>query len=272
MVDGLSCILHKTIDTIDINTDHFLSSNVLSVVLKGELKLETYYEDSRYFVTNNQMVFIPKGRYLISDIIPKNGEFEAVFYFFETELLNQFLSSIDQQKVLEDVFTLKLEYTDQIRVFTESILNIYTEMANKGVTKIKLLELLYLIYNSKQQQIFLQILHSLNSTRKRNLENLMIENFDKPLSIEDYACLTGRSISSFNRDFQRRFNTTPKKWLIKKRLEKAEKLLLTSNLPIQQISLEVGYENTSHFVNIFGKLYGISPKQFLIKNRLIKEI
>nr|WP_315193561.1 AraC family transcriptional regulator [uncultured Flavobacterium sp.] len=272
MVDGLSCIVHKSIDTIDINTDHFLSSHVLSVVLKGELKLETYYEDNRYLVTNNQLVFIPKGRYLISDIIPNDGEFEAVFFFFETELLNQFLLSIDRHEVLKENFSLKLEYTDKIRMFTESVLNIYTEKANKEVTKIKLLELLHLIYNSEQQQVFLQIINSLNNTQKRNLEELMIENFDKPLSIEDYACLTGRSVSSFKRDFKKRFNTTPKKWLIKKRLEKAKRILLSSNLPIQQISIEVGYESTSHFISVFAKHYGISPKQFFIQNRLIKEI
>jgi len=272
MVDGLSCIVHKTIDTIDLNTDHFLSSHVLCVVLKGELKLEIYYEDSRYSVTKNQLVFIPKGRYLITDIVPKDNEFEAVFFFFEDELLNQFSLSLKEQKVIKDNFTLMLKYTDKIRVFTENILNLYTETVQRELTKIKLLELLYLIYNSEQQQVFLQILHSLNYKKKRNLEELMLENFEKSLSIEDYACLTGRSVSTFKRDFERHFDTSPKKWLVKKRLEKAENLLLSSNQPIQQISLEVGYENVSHFVSVFGKHYGLTPKQFLIQNRLIKNI
>ena len=272
MVDGLSCIVHKTIDTIDLNTDHFLSSHVLCVVLKGELKLEIYYEDSRYSVTKNQLVFIPKGRYLITDIVPKDNEFEAVFFFFEDELLNQFSLSMKEQKIIKDNFTLMLKYTDKIRIFTENILNLYTETVQRELTKIKLLELLYLIYNSEQQQVFLQILHSLNYKKKRNLEELMLENFDKSLSIEDYACLTGRSLSTFKRDFQRHFDTSPKKWLVKKRLEKAENLLLSSNQPIQQISIEVGYENVSHFVSVFGKYYGLTPKQFLIQNRLIKNI
>lgn len=274
MVDGLSCIVHKTVDTIDVNTDHFLASHVLSVVLKGELKLETYYEGNRYFVAKNQLVFIPKGRYMISDIIPKNGEFEAVFFFFEAELLNEFLLIIKKQTelVVTQDLNLVLKYTDKIRVFTESILNLYTETVSKEVTKIKLLELLYLIYNSEQEKEFLQILYSLNSRKKRNIEELMLENFDKSLSIEDYAYLTGRSVSSFKRDFQRQFNTSPGKWLIKKRLEKAEHLLSSTDQPIQQISFEVGYENVSHFVSIFGRHYGLTPKQFLIKHRISKTI
>jgi AraC-like DNA-binding protein len=270
MVDGLSCIVHKTMDTIDVNTDHYVSSHVLSVVLKGTLNIETYYEEERFCVAQSQLVFIPKGRYMISDVLPENGEFEAVFYFFEEEIINGFLADIQPICVSFSNPSLLLNYSENIRIFTESILKVYTENANKEVTKLKLLELLYLIYNSSQQYHLIQILLSLNAKKKRNLEELMLENFDKPLSIEDYAFLAGRSISSFNRDFLRKFEMPPKKWIIKKRLEKAIELLTTTNLNIEQISVEVGYENVSYFITLFGKQFGISPKQFLIKKRTDK--
>lgn len=267
MVDGLSCIVHKTIDTIDVNTDHYVSSHVLSVVLKGELNIETYYDEERFTATQNQLVFIPKGRYMISDIIPKNGEFEAVFYFFEEKLINSFLLEIKPVKTSDLKPVLLLNYAENIKAFTEAILKIYPENTNKEVTKLKLLELLHLIYNSPQQDHLVQILASISSKKKRNLEELMLDNYDKPLSIEDYAFLAGRSISTFNRDFQRKFDISPKKWIVNKRLEKAVELLSSSNLNIEQISIEVGYENISYFINLFGKHFGISPKQFLIQKR-----
>ncbi|CAD0008387.1 Exoenzyme S synthesis regulatory protein ExsA [Flavobacterium chungangense] len=270
MVNGLSCIIHKTMDTIDLNTDHYVSSHVLSVVLKGTLNIETYYEEERFCVNQNQLVFIPKGRYMISDVLPENGEFEAVFYFFEENIINEFLTKINPVKTLGPTPSLLLEYAENIRIFTESILKVYTEKANKEVVKLKLLELLYLIYHSPQQNHLIQILLSLNTRKKRNLEGLMLENFDKPLSVEDYAFLAGRSISSFNRDFQRKFEIPPKKWIIQKRLEKAVELLTDTNLNIAQISLEVGYENVSYFINLFGKQFGVSPKQFLLKKRADK--
>ena len=40
----------------------------------------------------------------------------------------------------------------------------------------------------------------------------MEKNFDKPLKIEDYAYLTGRSLSTFRRDFKSYFEITPQKW------------------------------------------------------------
>ena len=95
----------------------------------------------------------------------------------------------------------------------------------------------------------------------------MNANFAKPLSIEDYAYLTGRSISSFRRDFVDLFGVSPKQWLIDKRLAKARELLTRNGTTVSQIALEVGYENFSHFVKAFHKKYGTSPKQFLMKLR-----
>ncbi|WP_123922069.1 AraC family transcriptional regulator [Flavobacterium sp. LM4] len=242
----------------------------MSVVLKGTFNIETYYEEERFCVNQNQLVFIPKWRYMISDVLSENGEFEAFFYFFEENIINEFLTKINPVKTLGPTPSLLLEYAENIRIFTESILKVYTEKANKEVVKLKLLELLYLIYHSPQQNHLIQILLSLNTRKKRNLEGLMLENFDKPLSVEDYAFLAGRSISLFNRDFQRKFEIPPKKWIIQKRLEKAVELLTDTNLNIAQISLEVGYENVSCFINLFGKQFGVSPKQFLLKKRADK--
>ena len=276
MVDGLSCIVHKTIDTIDTDTDHYVASHVISIVLKGKLKIKTHYEGEYFMASENQVIFIPKGRYMISDIIPKNGEFEAVFFFFEEELLIDFYNSQTNQIEFapNDSIDYILEYSNELRVFTETILYLYQNKFNeyKALTKLKLTELLHLLYHSNQRKKLIAILYSIQNLKKRNIEELMLLNFDKMLTIEDYAYLSGRSISSFRRDFKRQFNQSPKKWLVTKRLEKAKQLLQESDLPIHEIAFQVGYENTSHFINIFGKAYHLTPKQFLIKNRIQKKI
>jgi len=273
MVDGLSSIVYKNIDTIDTETDHYVATHVISIVLKGKLIIQTYYEGEQYIASQNQIVFIPKGRYMISDIIPKDEEFEAVFFFIENELIHEFLNSIKDSSKNTD-FTYVLNYSKNIKIFTETLLQLYQSKQNefKAITKIKLIELLYLFYNSNQRNQFIQILNSLKNITKRSIENIMEDNFDKPLIIEDYAFLTGRSISSFRRDFKRKFNTTPKKWLSEKRLEKAKSLLSTSTFSVNEISLEVGYENVSHFINLFGKAYNETPKQYLIRKRMAKKI
>jgi len=94
----------------------------------------------------------------------------------------------------------------------------------------------------------------------------MEDNYLSNLKISDYATLTGRSDSSFNRDFKRLFGTTPKKWLITKRLSKSHKLLRNTNLNVTQIAMEVGYENVSHFIEAYKKRYGMTPKSTLNNN------
>lgn len=274
MVDGLSCIVYKTLDTIDTDTDHYVASHVISIVLKGSLRLETYYEGEIYQANDSQIVFIPKGRYMISDVLPQEGAFEALFFFFDDALVSQFLASIHvtipQQGATNPIFF----YSPSIRAFVESILNIYpTNLSeNKAITKIKILELLHLIYSTDHKEKLILMLLSLQTKQKKSLKEFMFMNFDKPLSVADYAFLTGRNLSAFNRDFQLQFGCSPKKWLIQERLKKAQQLLLTTTSTVQEIALEVGYDNVSHFIDAFGKHYHISPKQFVIKNRMDRTI
>ena len=274
MVDGLSSVVYKNIDTIDTETDHYVSTHVISVVLKGKLIIQTYYEGEQFVASQNQIVFIPKGRYMISDIIPENDEFEAVFFFIEDELIKEFLKTKKIVISENSNFDYVMNYTEKFKLFTETLLHLYKNESNdfKEITKIKLLELLHLFYNSNQRNNFVNILNSLQKITKRSIKEIMEDNFDKPLLIEDYAFLTGRSISSFRRDFKRSFETTPKKWLLEKRLEKAKSLLSTTEYSINQISSEVGFENVSHFINLFGKTFNETPKQFLIKKRIVKRI
>jgi len=209
MVDGLSSIVYKNIDTIDTDTDHYVATHVISIVLKGKLSLKTYYEGEKFIASQNQVVFIPKGRYMISDIIPENGQFEAVFFFIEEEMINEFLYNkiniFDHS--IKNNYNYVMEYTNELRVFTKNILELYNgdHRQFKNVTKLKLLELLYLFYNSKQKDNFIELLFALQKVEKRNIKDLMKHNFDKPLSIADYAFLSGRSLSSFRRDFIRQF-------------------------------------------------------------------
>lgn len=42
------------------------------------------------------------------------------------------------------------------------------------------------------------------------------------MTIEQFGHLTGRSLTTFKRDFKNRFDATPKKWIIQKRLERTK--------------------------------------------------
>lgn len=101
------------------------------------------------------------------------------------------------------------------------------------------------------------------------LENTMLNNFQYNLKIKEFAELSGRSLSTFKRDFKKYFNTTPSRWLIAKRLEYAKILLQKGELNINQICFESGFKNCSHFIQSFKERYNKTPQQ--IKTDYSKE-
>ena len=98
----------------------------------------------------------------------------------------------------------------------------------------------------------------------QKIETFMENNFDKPLKIEDYAYLTGRSLSTFRRDFKAYYQLTPQKWLVEKRLDKALTILTQKEISVTELAYEVGYENISYFIKAFKNKVGQSPKQYIL--------
>lgn len=55
---------------------------------------------------------------------------------------------------------------------------------------------------------------------------------------------------------------SPIKYMHKIRIEKAQSLLLTTNMPVKAIAYEMGYNDEYHFSRLFKKHTGLSPKNF----------
>ncbi len=266
MVDGLSCVILKSVQQADLQNERYLAAHALTLVLNGALQVENPEGDIT-IVNKNQMILLPKGLYMISDIIPKNESFEAVVFFFDEEITDDFLKGFETTLPKNSNGSLCIAYDQNLRLFVDTLLTLYRGKHQNQFTKPKLLEFLHLISLSDHGPEFVQRLQALKHRERKNIKVFMSQNFAKPLDIEDYAYLTGRSISTFRRDFKSKFGISPKKWLIEKRLEKAAELLKEKSDSITSIALQVGYENTSHFIKAFQKQFNISPKQFQIRHR-----
>lgn len=98
---------------------------------------------------------------------------------------------------------------------------------------------------------------------KIDLIDFMERNFMFNMPLEKLGYLTGRSLSTFNRDFKKLFKTTPQKWLTHKRLELAYYQLGEKKRKPIDVYLEVGFEDLSHFSYAFKKQYGVSPSKLI---------
>lgn len=266
LVDGLSCVILKSVQHADLQNERYLASHALTLVLNGGLRIETK-EGDLSIVNKNQMTLLPRGLYMISDIIPKNEFFEAIVFFFDEEITDEFLRNFEVSDITNSNNSIIIEYDQNIRLFTDTLITLYRNKNQHQFTKPKLLELLHLISLSDAGEAFVNRLQHHKRRAKKDIKAFMGDNYDKPLDIEDYAYLTGRSISTFRRDFKSKFGVSPKKWLVQRRMEKAALLLKDTPSSVTAIAQQVGYENTSHFIKIFQNKFSLSPKQFQIKYR-----
>jgi AraC-like DNA-binding protein len=74
------------------------------------------------------------------------------------------------------------------------------------------------------------------------------------------------SLSTFKRRFARIYGTSPNKWLLEKRMQKAAQMLKQSECKVSEIYFELGYENLSSFIQSFKQVHGITPKQYQLSN------
>ncbi len=99
-------------------------------------------------------------------------------------------------------------------------------------------------------------------TERADMEKLMSHNYLFNIPLEDLAKSSGRSLSTFNRDFRTIFNDTPHKWIKKKRLMHAKTLMASERKRPSEVYLESGFEDLAHFSRSFKQQYNQTPSDF----------
>jgi AraC-like DNA-binding protein len=106
-----------------------------------------------------------------------------------------------------------------------------------------------------------QALFDFDVPGKIDLVAFMNTHFRYNVGLDRMAFLTGRSLSTFKRDFKKTFNTTAGRWLTKKRLEEANYLIARKGRRASEIYLDLGFEDLSHFSSAYKKAFGKAPSQ-----------
>lgn len=87
-------------------------------------------------------------------------------------------------------------------------------------------------------------------------------NLQNQLTVEKISKASGVSKNTLYDGFMKEFNMTVGNYITKKRIQKAEKLLLETKLSVEEISLQTGFSTSSYFAAVFKKANGISPLKF----------
>ncbi|NDV58053.1 AraC family transcriptional regulator [Bacteroides sp. 519] len=90
------------------------------------------------------------------------------------------------------------------------------------------------------------------------------ENIDKDISVSQLADLSCITEDHLIRIFKKEVKSTPLKYINNKKMEKAQLLLLTTNLPVREVALELSIDNISYFNRIFKQYTGKTPKEYKV--------
>ena len=96
--------------------------------------------------------------------------------------------------------------------------------------------------------------------QKIDLKEFMEKNFRCDMSMSEFARSSGRSLSTFKRDFKKMSALSPERWLTDRRLRAAFDLLKRGRR-VSDACFDVGFKNVSHFSATFKKRFGITPGQ-----------
>jgi len=91
---------------------------------------------------------------------------------------------------------------------------------------------------------------------------VMSRRLDERLSLEDLAALAFFSPYHFHRVFRSVTGIPPGRFFSALRIEAAKRLLLTSDLSVLEICLDVGYQSLGTFTSQFSWKVGMSPRRF----------
>lgn len=265
-LDGFSCVHYKQLklrERYNIFTTYYMCA----VILSGQ---KTIYTDSgNHYLNPGDGFFAQKGSYLFSDgLSSDNKQFSSLIFFIKDHFLSDFLkkhahlaNGTSSPDSCPDI--MKIEGSPLLKSTVESTLPYFSHETRhtKELLKLKADEILLHVIESDRTKYFLNFLKRIYSGRKKNLINLMEENFSQPLNVEEFARISGRSLTSFKKEFKTVFNESPKQWINRKRLKHAHSLLATTEKNVTQVCFDVGFENISYFTQLFKKHFGQTPKQ-----------
>lgn len=255
-----SDIVYSCYHTISRKGENFIPQHVLSYQMTGSFLLadgrEIYRAEAGTLtlLRKNQLVKFTK-------FPPENGRFESLNIYVGDRILRQMAGEYNVQPnragnaapIIPVRMTILLaNYIDSLKALIDS-----NSLGNKLLIDLKIKELILILLEA--QPGLKQILFDFSEPHKSDLEAFMNQNYRYNVKLDRFAYLTGRSLATFKRDFEKVFHTSPHKWLLQKRLNEAYFLLKEQGKSASDIYVDLGFEDLSHFSYTFKRQFGYSP-------------
>jgi AraC-like DNA-binding protein len=242
--------------------EQFVPEHVFSYQLAGTLLLNDGQQEYQFpagtfrFLRRNHLVKFNKQ-------IATSGDFKSLSVSFDQATLRAFSLDYGYQAVPQPAGPAVLELAPN-PLFASYLASLQPyqqlpQVPGDPLLVLKVREALLVLLQTHPE--LKNVLFDFTEPGKIDLAAFMEKNFHFNVSLSRFAYLTGRSLATFKRDFEKLFQLSPSRWLVRRRLQEAYYQLKEQGKAPTEVYLEVGFEDLSHFSFAFKKMYGLAPSK-----------
>ena len=265
--NGKKNIFYDKLDASFIQFHFCISGSITFNYNKGaynlrldEGKFLTLYNPEKHLTIDAS---VAKNSKVISVLIPI-VEFHKLFSssssnipFFENKSLNQkhYSESLISNSILI--------------VLNQIIKNDMDNSTRSLLYRAKIYELFSLIFK-KTKEIDLDQCPFLNNDENlkkiAKAKDVILKDIKNPPSLIELSKTIDLSLKNLKKGFKEIYGKPVYKYLFDFKMERAKQLLSNGNLNVNEVSYDLGYSSSSHFIAAFKKKYGITPRTYINNN------
>jgi AraC-like DNA-binding protein len=246
-----------------IAVEYYQPFNFLTYVEQGVLEVE--FENKLYQYTKGSFVLVRKHLHakVAKRFTKDEGQAKTYTFIMPDKFLRKVIANFKFEKNLQPIGgrILELAPTQKLHDVITTIKGVVENKSPLDTIELEtnITQALRAIIGSNPKLAIL--FKEFILAKRADLYLFMNLNFMLKISLKELAELSGRSLSTFEREFKLIFDTTPHQWILKKRILLAQKLLTETNKIVSDVYLEAGFEDLAHFSKAFKKEFSVNPSE-----------
>ena len=265
--NGKRNIFYDKLDASFIQFHFCISGSITFNYNKGayNLKLDegkflTLYNPEKHLTIDAS---VAKNSKVISVLIPI-VEFHKLFSSSSSDIPFFENKSLNQKHYSENLISNSI-----LIVLNQIIKNDMDNSTRSLLYKAKIYELFSLIFK-KTKEIDLDQCPFLNNDENlkkiAKAKDVILKDIKNPPSLIELSKTIDLSLKNLKKGFKEIYGKPVYKYLFDFKMERAKQLLSNGNLNVNEVSYDLGYSSSSHFIAAFKKKYGITPRTYINNN------
>lgn len=234
---------------------HYHDKHELYYLVEGSTKY--FIEDELFILTPGDFIFIPKNVYHKT-----RSDAERVLLFFDEKELGENMYEYICELFQNKHVTIKSKYQNKVKEILYKIEKEEKEQLKgfRDMQNLYICELLILL--SRHKTVNGREAFTPSHQLVQNVAKYISANYTEDLSLKKLSEEFSITPNYLSKQFKKLTDVGLSDYINITRISAAEKLLVTTNLSIIEISMQCGFNDSNYFAAVFKKIKGITPKKY----------